>query len=371
MLSALTCSAIADTVILKSGERIEGKVTEDNDKTLTITVQVTPSISDDRTIPKSEIAKVSKAPADEVAYQAIMNIQTGPNSLAPDQYTQLINRLTPFLQQYRNSIHAIDIQQTINGFEAERKRVLASEVKMNGEWLTKEQTRKLRIQVGGTFTYEAMKSQAASGDLIGALNSLATIEKSYPGAAAYPDAVDLAKQILNQLKPLVDGAMADLVVTKKVLEKGWKDAGAADRTDMMNSYKRQQARLEAADDIATKNGQWPPFSKESEKCLKDIQSKIPTEQQRLALLPVNSYRTSVQLSTQAEHQFASGEVVEAKAALKDALAMWPLNEAAKRVQEDVNQIKSTPKPVEIAPEPVPAKAATPAPATPAAKTAKP
>ena len=181
LLPMLAMSAFGDFVLLKSGERVEGKITDENEKTVTIQFQASPSITDEKTFQKSEVAKISKASPDEEAYVAVMNIQPGPNSLSLAQYAQVIARLKAYVTQYKTSRHAADIQQTINAFEAEMKRVRGGEVKINGAWLDKEQTRIQRVQVGGIFTFEAMKSEAAAGDFIAALNSFALIEKSFLG----------------------------------------------------------------------------------------------------------------------------------------------------------------------------------------------
>jgi len=336
-LSILATSVFADVIVLKSGERVEGKVLSETDKAVTINVQVTPSIADERVIQKSDITKMTKVSPDEEAYQALMNVQPGPNSLAPAQYAQIIGQLKGFIKTYPTSLHIIDIQGTINGFEAEKKRVQAGEVKLNNEWLNKQQTQIQRIQVGGAFSFEAMKSQAAAGDLVGALNSFVAIEKTYAGARCYPEAVELAKKILPQLSSQVANALVNERIDKAALEKGWKDAAPKDRAEMMASYQRDVAAAEAATTAATTANLWPPLAKISPKSLQALQTKITSETSRLAAIPVTSIRGSVQRSDNAERMAASGDNTEALAAAKDALTMWPVNEAAKRLETTLNK----------------------------------
>jgi hypothetical protein len=140
------------------------------------------------------------------------------------------------------------------------------------------------------------------------------------------------------------------------LEKGWKDATPKDRAEMKQSYARTQAQAEAAAAYAAKVGGWPPFRKDSEKCLSALKTKIPTEYTRLLGLPVASLRQSVALTDKAAQQLSSGQEPEAKVSLKEALALWQANEAAKRMQEELAQVKVAP--------------ATPAPPPPAAAPAK-
>jgi hypothetical protein len=358
-LSILAVSARADFVILKSGERVEGKIEEENDKSVTIQVQMG-GVIDDKVIKKSDIARMSKTTADESAYQAIMNLQPGPNSLSSAQYAQIITYLNDFVVKYPGSAHAAEIKDSIKGFAEEKKRVDAGEVKMNGDWLTKEQALIQRVQVGGAFAFENMKRQSASGDFVGALDSFVQIEKTYTGARTYPEAIELAKQVIVKMGPLIDTALVNEQINKTELERGWKNAGAKDRKEMMDAYARDQAQAEATAKYEETKGDWPPFRKDSEKCLKALQTKLGTEHTRLAGLQVANFRHSVELSDQAAQQVTSGQDAEAKVALKDALSLWPANEAAKRLQEELAQVKAAPaNPLPPLPTPTPVRAAAP------------
>ena len=372
-LSILVVSARADFVILKSGERVEGKIEEENDKSVTIQVQMG-GVFDDKVIKKSEIARVSKTSADETVYQSIMNLQPGPDSLSSSQYAQIIAYLNDFVVKYPGSAHAAEIKDTIKGFAAEKKRVDAGEVKLNGGWLTKEQAIIQRVQVGGAFAFENMKRQSASGDFVGALDSFVQIEKTYAGARTYPDAIELAKQVIVKMGPLVETAIVNERIDKAELEKGWKAGGAKDKKEMMDAYARDQSQAEAAAKYAEAKGDWPPFRKDSEKCLKALQTKLGTEHARLAALQVGTLRRSVELSDQAAQQVASGQDPEAKDALKEALILWPANEAAKRLQAELALVKAapaTPPPAPPTPTPVRAAAAPPSNVATPSKTTRP
>jgi hypothetical protein len=360
LLILVIARAHADYVVLKSGERVEGKIEEENDKTVTLQVQISPSISDDRVIQKSDVVKISKTSADDEAYQTVMNLQPGQNSLSSAQYAQILAYLNAFVSKYPKSSHVEEINGTIKTFATEQKRVDEGEVKMRGTWLTKEQVAVQRVQVSGAFAFENMKSQSASGDFVGALDSFVQIEKTYVGASTYPEAIELAKQILARLAPQVETALVNEKINKQGLEKGWKDATPKDRAEMKQSYARDQAQAEAAAAYSEKIGAWPPFRKDSAKCLKALQTKIATEYTRLLGLPLSSLLQSVALSDKAARQVVIGQGAEAKVELKEALTLWPANEAAKRLQDELAQVKVAPAtPTPPPPAAAPAKTARP------------
>ena len=60
-----------------------------------------------------------------------------------------------------------------------------------------------KIQIGGMQHFETMKSQVNNQDLIGALNSFDAIERLYSDSRVYPDAIELAIQLVNNLQKQV------------------------------------------------------------------------------------------------------------------------------------------------------------------------
>src|SRR5436190_786381 len=120
-LAVLGLSSYADTVTLKSGEKLEGTVVSETTADVVFNVKVSSGISDERTIPKTEIAKIEKSSPDEPAWQAIKNVQLGANSMSPTQYERSINGLRAFVNQFPKSAHAADVQKTLTAFEEEKK----------------------------------------------------------------------------------------------------------------------------------------------------------------------------------------------------------------------------------------------------------
>src|SRR2546422_5610697 len=99
-LFAFACRVCADIVTLKSGEKIEGKILNETATEITIEFKVSASISDQRTVPKSDIASVEKPKPDEVLYQTLKNLKPGPNSFRPDAYDTIVAQLKAFTETY-------------------------------------------------------------------------------------------------------------------------------------------------------------------------------------------------------------------------------------------------------------------------------
>jgi hypothetical protein len=360
-LTGLVAGAHADTIALKTGERIDGKITGETDTELTVVVQVSAGISDERVIRKTEIVKVDRIPADETAFRAIMDFQPGKASFQPAQYAGMIGALQGFITQFPESTHAKAAQTALTALEAEKKRVDKGEMKFEGLWLSRAEAQKQRVQIGGNLAFAAMKSANAGGDAIGALNSLSYLEKNFPGAKVIPEAVPLALQILAALKPAAERALANYKINNAERERGVAAAGPADKAELIAAFKREQAKADAAIAAATAAKTWPPFIAGSEKCISAILTRIPVEAKRLEALPLAEMRESIKLADKARIEFASNNVDTASDLLQQVLKLWPANDLGLQLKAQIAASKIPPKP-----DPLVA-AATPAATTPSAK----
>src|SRR4051794_3823643 len=106
-------SSRADTVTLKGGEKIEGKVVKETDKDLTIEYKASASITDTRVVLKAEVEKVEKESPEKREYQAIKSIKPGANSPPAASYDGAIGRLQSFVNLYPQSAHASEVGQQL------------------------------------------------------------------------------------------------------------------------------------------------------------------------------------------------------------------------------------------------------------------
>jgi tetratricopeptide (TPR) repeat protein len=336
----LSVAASADTVILKSGEKIQGKILSENDKEVVVEEQVSAGITDTRSVPKADVAKVEKIALDEPAYQAIKNLKPGPNSLPAQSYEQVTRNLNSFINNFTNSTHAPAVKAQLKEWEDEKKRVDAGEVKLDGKWLGKDEAQKERYQINGQVIFNHMQQQIRQNDLTGAMNSFDQLERSFPGARTYPDAVDSAKKIVPTLKSSADRALQNFKFQQTEREKGLQLLSDAQKTETLAGIQRDQQRADAAVDAANKAGlKWPPMVP-NEKALTDISNKAQEEQRRLAELPVAKMRESMKLVAKAQTELTEKKFEDAEATLRQANEAWSANEMVARLQTDASTLKS-------------------------------
>ncbi len=167
---------------------------------------------------------------------------------------------------------------------------------------------KERYQINGRATYNYMQDLARHADLVGALNTFDQLEKNYPGSSVYPDAIGLARQLVDKLKTTADQTLKSWQYQKTQRDAATKLMPDTERAQTTAAQLREQQQMDAAFEASTKSGvKWPPLQKQNEKSLAAIISKAQPELTRLDNLPVAKMRQSLQLSEKARAALAQQE----------------------------------------------------------------
>lgn len=330
----------ADTVILKSGEKVEGKVLSETDTELTVSVQITPTIKDERVIKKTDVEKIDKVMPDEIAWAPLAGLTPGDDSLEKADYDQVITALGYFLSSFPASPHAKAAKERLELFQVDQKRIERGEVKMDGTWLGKEKVEEERIQIVGHILFNRMKAHAAAGRLIEAMLVFDQIEKGFSGSASYSDAISLGRQVIVGLKPAVEQQQAR--VKRKIEDDKvrLKTAQGAEKVLLVALLKREQAATDAAVTAMEKSGaKWLPLYPSNERSLSATLARLNSETTRLNTLPVEKIELSFKKAEDAAAELASGKLADAEKTLNEATTAWSKNEVAERLKKKLTEAK--------------------------------
>src|SRR5687768_7085201 len=114
-----------------------------------------------------------------------------------------------------------------------------------------------------------------------------------------------------------------------------------ERSQTIAANEREQKAADAAVEAASRaNAKWPPLVARSESALNSITSKATEEIKRLAALELAKMRDSIKVAEEARKHLEAKEAEQAEAAVTKALALWPTNEAATRLQTEVSEARS-------------------------------
>ena len=367
------CSALqADTVILKSGEKVEGKILSETPAEVTVSVQITATIKDERSIKRDDIAKIEKVLPDEEAWASLSNLAPGNESLERDEYDRVKTALAYFTSTFPKSPHAAQAKTRLDQFTAEQVRVGMGEVKLNGQWLGKEKVQEERIQIAGHILLNRMKRAAGSGQLTDAMAIFDQLEKGFGGSASYPEAVELGRRILASLWPIVEQKQTQLKLRMEDEKKRLAASKGAELAQLDAIIKKEVASTEAAIAALDRAGaKWLPLHPANTRSLSALASRVTSETSRLNGLDIEKMRDSVKASETAANALNFGNLDGAEKALREATSAWSANELAKRLQGKLTEAKKAPSapksgsatpPPASAPKPKLATASAPTPA---------
>lgn len=324
LLCLFALAGRADTIYLTSGERLDGKVLSETDTEVVMDVQVSAGVRDERTIAKSEIASVEKESPAEAAYREVDDYQPGPTNLPADDYEKAITALSDYLTAYPDSPHAADVQRNLTALTAEKALLDRGQVKFGGRWLSLEEVELHRADLDAQRMLFAMRDDAESGDLISALNTFAQFEQTLAGSRVYPEAVELALQVLAVLQREVDRDFANLKAVKAARMQSADRAVEPEKSQILAAIKAEDAQdtatLAAADKARVK---WKPLIPRSEKSLTTLRTQIPSEIKRLTALPLAKDKQALQVMDQGVAALDAKQATQADRLFAQAATLWP------------------------------------------------
>ena len=111
----------ADSIKLKNGTVLEGKIVEETAESITIEYKVTKSINDIKTVKRSEVLEIQKEPEDEKAFKKLDGILPTDDLLNAEEYDEIINGpLTEFLNNFPASKHKAKVQEVVDELKKEK-----------------------------------------------------------------------------------------------------------------------------------------------------------------------------------------------------------------------------------------------------------
>lgn len=345
---------MADTIVLKSGERLEAKITKTTDNTVEAEVKMSTSITDVRVIQKTDIASIEKPDPAVAEFAALKAAGPGPNSLTPADYDMAIHiKFNAFIGKYPASPLVAEAREMMAALEKEKERVALGEVKVENIWYTPAELEKQKDQVNATLLFQQMKSLGQSGDSLGALNVFTKLEKTYPGTRAYPSAVEYAQQLIPNVQTEINTKKSVYANEMTERKKGMDLLPDFKKAPLNAAAASEEAKANAALDAAIKSGtKWTSIYPRNKKSIDELQKTVTAETTRLAAIKTAPMLASIASVGEAKKQMAAGDMPGATASLQKATSLWSANLLLKNANADLTLAKATPIPTPT-PSPTP------------------
>jgi hypothetical protein len=342
LLAAPLSASLADSVKLKSGELIEGKVISTDATSVTIETQFSPTITDQRTIARTDIALLSVASDDEAAFAKLRDLQPPATALDTQACTDILDKqLRPFLAKFPTSTRVTDVKAIIKSFEADIARLQDGEKKVGGAWYSPEAYEAEKYQLDAEILFEAMQRDFAAKNYAAAMNDYDQLQRSYAGSAAYASAVPLAGKALKMLDQQLTFAIANLPQTLARRQAAIDRTPVEQRQPIQAAVDAENARAAALAAAAQQSNQhFFAILPYDEKGLHAMQESSAQIAQQLAAVDEQKLAKAAVLIKQVNEELAHNQLAAAQTTLSELGAAWPEYEGLSRLQQRLSTSQS-------------------------------
>jgi aspartyl/asparaginyl-tRNA synthetase len=128
----VAAQAGADTITLKDGKVLEGKILKTEGDNYVIEYQVTKSIKDVKKVPKADVAKIVEIKLDDKAFEAIAKLVPTPDLLTADEYAERMQAVKAFLTKFPTGTKKKEAEAILKTLTDEAAKVAAGGRKFDG-----------------------------------------------------------------------------------------------------------------------------------------------------------------------------------------------------------------------------------------------
>lgn len=327
LLFSFLQSGLADTLILKDGSEIKGEIMDNQPDAIVIEYLVTPTIKDQKTVPRDSIARIVTASDDEKDFVALGSLTTPSNVLDTSFYDSLIDRKIPeFIRQYPYTSHITELREALRTFTAERIRVRQGDRRIDGVWITAAQIAADPYQLGARLKLHEIRQSALNKDSVAALKEYELLEAGYPASRVMPDAVDLALTQLELLQGQLSTAQANFDILDTNRRQVIAAAPADQAKELQDAVDHENQTASAAIETAGKDGtKFFPVFPNNKEALDQLQTVVTSEKERIGTLHSIPMRESLEATENASRLIPQGKLAEAGEQLDLASQKWPPN----------------------------------------------
>lgn len=232
---------LGDTITLKDGTKLEGKITEEDAQTVTIKVEgANGGVAVPKIIIKADIAKMEKDGPDQAVFEALRGLVPAPDRLTATQYKERIGRGQAFLNRFPGSRHAPAVKKMMEKLEAEHKLAANGGIKLEGLWISAADRAANAYEIDARLEISDMETDFKNGRHQLALRHFEKIQADFIASEKYGTARALAIQTLTAYQPLVAGDLARIDSRLKKRTEGISRLPASQR-------KAEEGAIEARD----------------------------------------------------------------------------------------------------------------------------
>ncbi|MFP6872172.1 MAG: PTPDL family protein [Verrucomicrobiales bacterium] len=318
VLSIATLSA--DTLKLKNGTVLEGKIVQETPESIQFEYNISKSIKDIKTISRADIKIIDKEDADEIALNEIKKILPTANLLTADDYDKILaGKPADFMANFKTSKLKALVQDVIDQLLEEKAKVEANGVKIDGNWITEEEVKIDPYNHNARILATRMKASIGNHKYFLAFTQFEKLEEKFEFSTAYTESIAAIVEALPKYEARLSQYRRNQPLRIAQREKDLKSMEDDDRIQTQAAFAAKlklfrTLRKEAQE----RKERWTPVSEWDLPSISETLEEIAKETKRLTQLDLTKTRTAATMLADASKHLAANKLVAAKSRLEIA-----------------------------------------------------
>jgi len=236
----LVATAAADTFELKDGTKLEGSILREEGANYILSVQITKSIKDERTVPKADVVKHTRERKDETEFEEISKLVPTPDLKSAEAYAADIRKVEGFLNRYPDSPRKKDAAKILDTLADELDVVREGGVKFEGKMISASERTPKAYGLDASIVARQFNDSASRNDFVGALRAWVKLETGFAGSKAYRENIPNALRVMKTYQGLVTSTLAGFDARTKERASGLAGMDTGDRARSEQAIKDEQ-----------------------------------------------------------------------------------------------------------------------------------
>ncbi len=313
-------SGYGDTITLKDGSKLEGKITLEAADFIKIELARSGSIKETKLVKRADIATIAKTKPDVLALAKIKGSLPTPSLMSSSSYQALIQTgPEDFLKAYPNSLHKAEVQKILEELNAEKAKVDRGSIKLNGVWISAERRQNFKTLTASRIRLYSMKQKAAQRNHTAAMRDFQFIEDQFVGTPAYPEAVQVAIALLPTYGQLLTRQLKDAEFLNNKREADIKLLPPESQARTQAAYKKEQDRFKALAEQEKKTGvKWRSVNRRNKDSIAPMIDTVRQELTELKKIDTAKLAAEAKLLVQVDELIYENKLKDAQENLVEA-----------------------------------------------------
>ncbi len=233
----------ADTVVLKNGDKIEGKILREDAAGYVVEIKIG-TIRDEKTFARADVSFVEKEKADEKAFIEIEDLVPAPELLGKAGYDARIAKIAEFVKSYPDSSKVADAKKMLEILNAELAIVQAGGIKFGEEMVAPADYEANAYDYDVKIAEKQIKDAVARRDLLGALRMFSEYGERFGEPEGYQGTAVLMLQVLQAYRLNLEENIASFAKRTEKRQAGLASMAADDRAKTERALKEQMEKVQ-------------------------------------------------------------------------------------------------------------------------------